>query len=96
MCVSYRADSAEQTTVAEEDDQQWDGEMQDEHVDDKRGVVDFRFGSVVIYSAGALHSLRNIPAHTHIQFITAVCLLGHCPVRIHEWTLRFYGLGKFS
>lgn len=64
--MSYRTDSAEKATVAEEDDEQRDGEVHDEHVDDKRGVVDLRFGSVVIYSTGALHSLWNIPAHSHM------------------------------
>lgn len=64
--MSYRTDSAEQATVAEEDNEHWDGEVQDEHVDDKRGVVDLRFGSVVIYSTGALHSFWNISAHSHM------------------------------
>lgn len=58
--------------------------MQDEHVDDKRGVVDLRFGSVVIYSTGALHSLWNIPAHSHMTpkppVRTSVCSWAHCPV----------------
>ncbi len=64
--MSYHTDSAEKATVAEEDDEHWDGEVQDEHVDDKRGGVDLRFGSVIIYSTGALHSLWNIPAHSHM------------------------------
>lgn len=62
---SYRSHSAEKATVAEENDEEGDGEMEDKHVDDERGVVDLGLGGVVVDATGALHPLRDVPASTH-------------------------------
>ena len=35
--------------------------MEEEHVDDKRRVVDFRLGGVVVDPTGALHALWEVP-----------------------------------
>ncbi len=58
-------DGADQAAVAEEYDDEWNHEVHDEHVDDEGLIVNTRYASVIVDSAGALHALGDVtgPAH---------------------------------
>lgn len=86
---SYRSHSAEEASVAEEDDEQGDTEVEDKHIDDERGVVDLRLGSVVVNPTGTLHSLWDIPAqHTITQRLRPAPLHSICATCVSYTSLQ--------
>lgn len=66
---SYRADGAEQSAVAEADDDQRDGEVEGEHVDDEGGVSQLRRRGVVVNPTGTLHALWDVPTNIQLIFL---------------------------
>lgn len=86
---SYRSHSAEEASVAVEDDEQGDTEVEDKHIDDERGVVDLRLGSVVVNPTGTLHSLWDIPAqHTITQRLRPAPLHSICATCVSYTSLQ--------
>lgn len=57
----YLLDCEDQLPIAEEDDDQGDGEVDHEHVDDEGLIVDLRLECVVVNPARALQALWDVP-----------------------------------